>query len=89
MAKSVSTAPVYPGSIPPQAPTTRHAAPERWDKPFSAEMQEVDVDLVLAHPLFINTNPKRFPASIPLRAASSANRVAWPRRFVSTTCTSW
>jgi Fe-S-cluster-containing dehydrogenase component/CRP-like cAMP-binding protein len=67
MAKSVSSAPVQTGSIPPQGVASRHAAPERWDKPFSADMQEVDVDLLLAHPLFVATDPRRFPASIPLR----------------------
>jgi len=45
----------------------RHAAPERWDKPFSEEMTDVDVNLVLAHPLFLSTDPRRFPSSIPLR----------------------
>jgi len=67
MAKSVSSAPVQTGSIPPRGVASRHAAPERWDKPFSADMQEVDVDLLLAHPLFVATDPRRFPASIPLR----------------------
>jgi hypothetical protein len=61
MAKSVSSAPVQTGSIPPQGVASRHAAPERWDKPFSADMQEVDVDLLLAHPLFVATDPRRFP----------------------------
>jgi Fe-S-cluster-containing dehydrogenase component/CRP-like cAMP-binding protein len=55
------------GSQPPYAQAKRHAAPERWDKPFSEDMKEVDVDLLLAHPLFISTHPDRFPLSIPLR----------------------
>ena len=55
------------GSQPPYAQAKRHAAPERWDKPFSDDMKEVDVDLLLAHPLFISTHPDRFPLSIPLR----------------------
>jgi len=55
------------GSQPPYAQARRHAAPERWDKPFSEDMKEVDVDLLLAHPLFVSTNPDRFPLSIPLR----------------------
>ena len=67
MAKSTSSAPIYLGSTPPQMPAKRAAAPERWDKPFSADMGEADVDLILAHPLFISTQPSRFPASIPLR----------------------
>jgi Fe-S-cluster-containing dehydrogenase component/CRP-like cAMP-binding protein len=67
MAKSASRPPIPSGSQPPYAPARRHAAPERWDKPFSEEMKEVDVDLLLAHPLFISTNPDRFPPAIPLR----------------------
>jgi len=67
MAKSTSSAPHYSGSTPPYAAARRHAAPERWDKPFSEDMKEVDVDLLLAHPLFISTHPDRFPPSIPLR----------------------
>ena len=58
---------MYSGSTPPQMPLKRAAAPERWDKPFSPDMSEVDVDLLLAHPLFVSTQPGRFPASIPLR----------------------
>ena len=58
---------MFSGSQPPYVTARRHAAPERWDKPFSEDMKEVDVDLLLAHPLFISTNPDRFPTSIPLR----------------------
>ena len=64
MAKSTSSAPIYSGSTPPQMPAKRAAAPERWDKPFSADMGEAEVDRLLAHPLFISTQPSRFPASI-------------------------
>ena len=66
MAKPSSRPPVHPGSQPPYA-AARHAAPERWDKPFSEDMKESDVDLLFTHPLFITTNPDRFPPSIPLR----------------------
>ena len=67
MAKPASRPPIPSGSQPPYAQARRHAAPERWDKPFSEEMREVDVDLLLAHPLFISTDPDRFPPSVPLR----------------------
>ncbi|MDB6115332.1 MAG: hypothetical protein JWQ83_841 [Lacunisphaera sp.] len=67
MAKSASSAPGFAGSMPPHAPVRRHAAPERWDSPFSEEMGDGDVDGLLAHPLFVSTDPARFPASIPLR----------------------
>lgn len=67
MARSSSNPPVRPGSQPPYAPATRQAGPERWDKPFSTEMSEADVALILAHPIFYSTAPERFPASIPLR----------------------
>src|SRR5512140_2237822 len=67
MAKPASRPPIYSGSQPPYAPARRHAAPERWDKPFSEDMQEVDVDQLLAHPLFVSTNPDSFPSAIPLR----------------------
>ncbi len=58
---------MFTGSVPPYAAPRRAAAPERWDKPFSEDMTEVDVDLLLAHPLFVSTHPDRFPLSIPLR----------------------
>jgi Fe-S-cluster-containing dehydrogenase component/CRP-like cAMP-binding protein len=67
MAKASSRPPLFSSSEPPYAPARRQAAPERWDKPFSEDMTEVDVDLVLAHPLFITTDHNRFPSSIPLR----------------------
>jgi len=67
MAKS-STRPSIPaGSQSPYAQATRQAGPERWDKPFSPDMKEVDVDLIMAHPTFYNTAPDKFPAAIPLR----------------------
>ncbi len=57
------------GSSLPQLLATpkRHAAPERWQKPFSPDMTDVDVNLLLAHPLFISTKPDQFPILIPLR----------------------
>jgi len=67
MAKSASRPAILPGSSAPFSQATRQAEPERWDTPFSKEMTEADVNLVLAHPLFITTRPERFPPSIPLR----------------------
>ena len=68
MAKTTSRPTTLPpGSFAPFTQATRQAEPERWDTPFSKEMTEHDVDLVLAHPLFATTRPERFPASIPLR----------------------
>ncbi len=67
MAKTASRPTILPGSIAPFTQATRQAEPERWDTPFSKEMTEMDVDLVLAHPLFATTRAERFPASIPLR----------------------
>ena len=67
MAKSVSRPSIIPGSLAPFSQATRQAEPERWDTPFSTDMTEADVNLVLAHPLFITTRPERFPPSIPLR----------------------
>ena len=67
MAKSSSRPAIQPGSQAPYTQATRQAGPERWDKPFSPDMKEVDVDLVLAHPIFYNTAPEKFPAAIPLR----------------------
>jgi Fe-S-cluster-containing dehydrogenase component/CRP-like cAMP-binding protein len=56
------------GSVPPQhSAAPRRAAPERWDKPFSADMTDADVDRVLAHPLFGSMAHTRFPSSMPLR----------------------
>lgn len=67
MARLTSRPPMFPGSIPPYAVAKRHAAPERWDNPFSEEMTWVDVDELLAHPLFAPVDSNRFPPSIPLR----------------------
>src|SRR4051812_36174592 len=67
MAKTTSRPPIRAGSQAPYTFATRQAGPERWDKPFSPEMNEVDVDLMLAHPIFYTTAPEKFPASIPLR----------------------
>lgn len=69
MPPPASNPPLPPGSsVPPHGQMARrHAAPERWDKPFSEDMTDVDVNLVLAHPLFLSTDPRRFPSSIPLR----------------------
>ena len=61
MAKSASRPAILPGSSAPFSQATRQAEPERWDTPFSKEMTEADVNLVLAHPLFITTRPERFP----------------------------
>lgn len=67
MAKAASRPPLRPSSTAPQTAAKRLAEPERWDVPFSADMTEADVDLVLAHPLFATTRADRFPTSIPLR----------------------
>jgi len=67
MAKSSTRPTIQPGSQAPYTQATRQAGPERWDKPFSADMKEVDVDQVLAHPIFYTTRAERFPATIPLR----------------------
>ncbi|HKB56905.1 MAG TPA: cyclic nucleotide-binding domain-containing protein [Lacunisphaera sp.] len=67
MAKTASRPTILPGSLAPFTQATRQAEPERWDTPFSQEMTEADVDLVLAHPLFATTRLERFPASISLR----------------------
>ncbi|MDI1318983.1 MAG: cyclic nucleotide-binding domain-containing protein, partial [bacterium] len=67
MAKSASRPPVRPGSTAPYTAAKRLAEPERWDVPFSTDMTEADVDLVLSHSLFASTRADRFPASIPLR----------------------
>lgn len=67
MAKSTSRPPVRAGSQAPYAQATRQAGPDRWDKPFSPDMPEVDLDLILAHPVFRSTSPEKFPPSIPLR----------------------
>ncbi len=42
----------------------------------------------VATSLSVPSPPKPMTTSTPRRAASWANRVAWPRRFVSTTWTS-
>jgi Fe-S-cluster-containing dehydrogenase component/CRP-like cAMP-binding protein len=67
MAKSISRPPLAAGSQAPYTQATRQAGPERWDKPFSSELSETDVDLILAHPIFYSTAPEKFPATIPLR----------------------
>lgn len=67
MARPASRPAILPGSSAPFSQATRQAEPERWDTPFSKDMTEADVNLVLAHPLFITTRPERFPPSIPLR----------------------
>lgn len=67
MAKTPSRPPLRPGSQAPYVQATRQAGPERWDKPFSTDMSETDVDLILAHPVFYSTVPEKFPSSIPLR----------------------
>ncbi len=67
MAKSASRPAILPGSAAPYTLAKRLAGPERWDKPFSEDMTEVDVDSVLAHPLFATIRADRFPAGIPLR----------------------
>ena len=41
--------------------------PRRWDNPFSADMEEADVDRILGIDLFRNMDAERFPASTPLR----------------------
>lgn len=67
MAKTSSRLTIPTGSQAPYTQATRQAGPERWDKPFSPDMKEVDVDLMLSHPIFYKTVPEKFPASIPLR----------------------
>ncbi|HVT73156.1 MAG TPA: cyclic nucleotide-binding domain-containing protein [Lacunisphaera sp.] len=63
MPRSFSRPPVSVGSRPP----LRQAAPERWDRPFSEEMTDQDVDRLLAHPLFSSIQHTRFPVTMPLR----------------------
>jgi len=41
--------------------------PRRWDNPFSADMEDADVDRILGIDLFRNMDAERFPASTPLR----------------------
>lgn len=69
MANLVSRPPVTAGSTPSLLTATpkRHAAPERWDKPFSPDMRDEDVNRLLAHPLFSSTKNDLFPILIPLR----------------------
>lgn len=67
MAKSSSRPAIVLGSQAPYTQATRQAGPERWDKPFSPDMREMDVDRVLAQPLFSTTAAEKFPATIPLR----------------------
>jgi Fe-S-cluster-containing dehydrogenase component/CRP-like cAMP-binding protein len=67
MAKASSRPSFFGGSSPPVARATRLAEPERWDTPFSREMTDEEVDLVLATPSFANIRPERFPAKTPLR----------------------
>ncbi len=67
MAKTVSRPTILPGSQAPYTLATRQALPERWDKPFSPDMSELEVDQILALPQFATTRLDRFPASIPLR----------------------
>jgi hypothetical protein len=69
--RSASRPPVRPGSTAPYTAAKRHAEPERWDVPFSADMTEADVDFVLAALARLpSTRADRFPASIPVAAAS-------------------
>ncbi len=67
MAKSTSRPTILLGSQAPYTQATKQAGPERWDKPFSAEMGEAEVDMVLVHPLFATTRSEQFPDTIPLR----------------------
>jgi len=68
MAQNPSRSPHNFGSQPPQGVAPRReAAPERWDKPFSAEMTDQDVDRVLEHPQFSSLQHTRFPSANPLR----------------------
>jgi Fe-S-cluster-containing dehydrogenase component/CRP-like cAMP-binding protein len=41
--------------------------PQRWDRPFSPEMSDAEVDRVLAAPVFSAIDPGPFPASLSLR----------------------
>lgn len=67
MAKASSRPSFFGGSAPPQTRPTRLAEPERWDTPFSREMSEEEVNLIMASPLFVNIRPERFPARTPFR----------------------
>ena len=67
MAKTSSRPAILAGSQAPYTQATKQAWPERWDKPFDPDMKEVDVDLMLSHPIFRTTAPEKFPPSIPLR----------------------
>ena len=40
--------------------------PQRWDKPFSDEMTDEDVDRLLTIPPFSNIDPTKFSRQIPL-----------------------
>jgi Fe-S-cluster-containing dehydrogenase component/CRP-like cAMP-binding protein len=40
--------------------------PQRWDRPFGEGLAEADIDRVLAHPLFQDVDPERFPESLSL-----------------------
>ena len=67
MAKASSRPSFFGGSVPPQTRPTRLAEPERWDTPFSREMTDEEVNLIMASPLFANIRPERFPAKTPFR----------------------
>lgn len=41
--------------------------PQRWDAAFDPEMSDASVDEVLSVPPFVDMDPKKFPASLPLR----------------------
>jgi len=47
--------------------SVRISKPRRWDVPFSKDMTEADVDLLMKHPPFNRIDESKFPASVPLR----------------------
>ena len=45
--------------------SVRISKPRRWDVPFSKDMTEADVDLLMKHPPFNRIYEKKFPSSVP------------------------
>ena len=45
----------------------RISKPRRWDVPFSKDMTEADVELLMKHRPFNRIDESKFPSSAPLR----------------------